>query len=194
MDGIRLSLAAREGVTQMLTLIAYGAVALGIALLGALAYAATKPDSFTVSRSLDVHAPSERIFPLIANLRTMNTWNPFVAPDPDIRITYSGPDSGAGAVHTWSGNRNVGEGRIEIVEATQPTHVAMRLQMIKPLKADNRVDFSLAGQGDVTRVTWAMTGRQPFIGKLMTLVIDCDRMVGSQFEKGLADLKAAAER
>lgn len=178
----------------MLTLMAYGAVALGVVLLCVLAYATTKPDTFAISRSLDVRAPAERIFPLIANLKTMNTWNPFVAPDPDIRITYSGPASGTGAVHTWSGNRNVGEGRIEVIEATQPTHVAMRLQMIKPLKADNRVDFSLSEQGGATRVTWAMTGRQPFIGKLMTLVVDCDGMVGSQFEKGLADLKAAAER
>lgn len=178
----------------MLTLFTYGAVALGIVLACVVAYAATKPDSFAVSRSLDIRAPADRIFPLIADLKAMNTWNPFVAPDPNIQITYSGPASGAGAVHTWSGNRNVGAGRIEILEAKRPTNVVMRLQMIKPMKADNRVDFSLAEKGDTTAVTWAMSGRQPLIGKLMTLVIDCDKMVGSQFEKGLASLKAAAER
>ncbi len=178
----------------MLTLFAYAAVALGIVLLCALAYAATKPDSFTVSRSLDIRAPADRIYPLIADLKAMNTWNPFVAPDPNIQITYSGPPSGTGAVHTWTGNRNVGAGRIEIIDAKRPTNVVMRLQMIKPMKADNRVDFSLAEKSGATTVTWAMTGRQPYIGKLMTLIIDCDKMVGSQFEKGLASLKASAER
>jgi len=124
----------------------------------------------------------------------MNTWNPFVEPDPAIKIAYSGPDSGKGAAHTWSGNGKVGEGRIEITDAAPSSRVTMRLDMLKPMKASNLVEFTLQPTGDSTAVSWAMSGRQPFMAKLMTVFIDCDKMVGSQFEKGLGKLKAIAER
>jgi len=169
-------------------------VVLAVAVIAVLAYAATRPDTFRVQRSTHIGAPADRIFPLIANLKSMNTWNPFVDPDPAIKITYSGPESGKGAAHTWSGNRKVGEGRIEITEASPPSKVAMQLDMLKPMKAHNAVEFTLRPNGGGTTVTWAMSGRQPFMGKLMTIFIDCDRMVGSQFEKGLASLKTLAEK
>jgi uncharacterized protein YndB with AHSA1/START domain len=178
-------------MTEILT---YGAIMLCVLVVALLVYATTKPDRFCVSRATTIKAPPERIFPLIANLKSMNTWNPFVEPDPAIKISYSGPESGQGAAHTWAGNGKVGEGRIEITEAQPPSRVAMRLQMIKPMKADNAVEFTLAGHGSGTDVTWAMSGRQSLMTKLMTLFIDCERMVGSQFEKGLANLKVLAER
>ena len=178
----------------MIDILIYVAIALVVLVVALVAYAATRPDAFRVQRSTGINAPAERIFPLIANLKSMNTWNPFVEPDPAIKIAYSGPDSGKGAAHTWSGNSKVGEGRIEITDAAPSSRVTMRLDMLKPMKASNLVEFTLQPTGDSTAVSWAMSGRQPFMAKLMTVFIDCDRMVGSQFEKGLGKLKAIAER
>lgn len=178
----------------MLETIAIVIVAIA-ALAGVLiAFAATKPDTFRVERSTDVAAPAERIYPLIADLKAMNTWNPFVKPDPAIRLHYTGPEIGKGASNTWSGNRHVGEGSIEIVDAVAPSRVAMKLNMLKPMSARNDVEFTLQPNGNGTTVTWAMSGAQPLIGKLMNVFINCDRMVGSQFEKGLASLKSIAEQ
>jgi uncharacterized protein YndB with AHSA1/START domain len=178
----------------MLAILAYVAIALAIGLVVVLVTAANRPDTFSFQRTLRITAPAERIFPLIANLRTMNTWNPFMQPDPFVKVSYSGPDSGRGAAHTWSGNSKVGEGHIEVIEAETPSRIAMRLVMVKPFKADNAVEFTLAPNGSGTDVTWAMSGRQPFLAKLMTVFIDCDKMVGRQFETGLAQLKTIAER
>ena len=178
----------------MIDILIYVAIAFVVLVVALVAYAATKPDAFRVQRSTGINAPAERIFPLIANLKSMNTWNPFVEPDPAIKIAYSGPDSGKGAAHTWSGNSKVGEGRLEITDAAPSSRVTMRLDMLKPMKASNLVEFTLQPTGDSTAVSWAMSGRQPFMAKLMTVFIDCDRMVGSQFEKGLGKLKAIAER
>ena len=177
----------------MIDILIYVAIALVLVVVALLAYAAARPDTFRVQRATGINAPAERIFPLIANLKSMNTWNPFVEPDPAIKIAYSGPDSGRGAAHTWSGNSKVGEGRIEITDAAPSSRVAMRLDMHKPMKAHNAVEFTLQPNGNTTTVTWAMSGRQPFMAKLMTVFIDCDRMVGSLFEKGLGKLKAIAE-
>jgi uncharacterized protein YndB with AHSA1/START domain len=187
-------LGIQQEAATMIEILIYCVLALAVVVTALLAYAATRPDTFRVQRSTGIDAPAERIFPLIANLRSMNRWNPFVEPDPAIKITYSGPESGRGAAHTWSGNRNVGEGRIEITDAAPSSRVAMQLDMSRPMEAHNAVEFTLQPNGAGTTVTWAMSGRQPFIGKLMTVFIDCDKMVGSQFEKGLGQLKAIAER
>jgi len=178
----------------MIDILIYVAIALVVVVTALLAYAATKSDTFRVQRSTGIDAPAERIFPLIANLKSMNTWNPFVEPDPAIKIAYTGPDSGKGAAHTWSGNSKVGEGRIEITDAEPSARVNMQLEMLKPMKARNAVEFTLQPNGKTTTVTWAMSGRQPFLAKLMTVFIDCDKMVGSTFEKGLGKLKAIAEQ
>ncbi len=178
----------------MLEIFAYVAIALVVLVIGLLVYASTRPDSFRVQRSTTINAPAERIFSLIANLKSMNTWNPFVEPDPAIKIAYTGPDSGKGAAHTWSGNSKVGAGRIEITDATPSSRVALQLDMIKPMKAHNAVEFTLQPNGNGTLVTWTMSGNQPLMAKVMNVFIDCDRMVGSQFEKGLASLKKIVER
>ncbi len=174
-------------------ILGYVAIALAFVVAALLAYAASRPNAFRVQRAMDINAPPERIFPLIANLKSMNTWNPFVAPDPAIKIAYSGPEIGKGAAHTWHGNAKVGEGRLEITEAVPPSRIAMQLDMFKPMEAHNQVEFRLQPKGRATTVTWAMSGRQPFMAKLMTIFINCDGMVGGQFEKGLASLKAIAE-
>ncbi len=164
-----------------------------LVLIAVVAYASSKPDTFSIQRSANIKAAPERIFPMIASLRQMNTWNPFVTSDPAIAVTYSGPESGKGAGHTWDGNRDVGTGRIEITEAEAPSRVVMQLDMLRPMEAHNRVEFTLQPRGDSTTVTWAMSGKQPLLGKFMSLFFDCERMVGGQFEKGLLGLKTLAE-
>ena len=177
----------------MLTNVLVGLAALALALIAVVAYASSKPDTFSIERSAGIKAAPERIFPMIASLRQMNTWNPFVSADPAIAVTYGGPESGKGANHAWDGNRDVGTGRIEITEAEAPSRVVMQLDMLRPMEAHNRVEFTLQPNGDGTTVTWAMTGKQPLLGKIMSLFIDCEKMAGGQFEKGLSSLKAIAE-
>jgi hypothetical protein len=165
-----------------------------LAIIALLAYAATFPDTFQVQRTQRISAAPEKIFPLINNMHSMNTWNPFSEADPEIKITYTGPDSGRGARYEWTGNSKVGQGSIEITDAMAPSRVMLKLDMLKPIEGHNTVVFTLAPNGADTDVTWAMTGERPFIGKVMDAVFNMDRMVGSQFEKGLDKLRAIAEK
>jgi uncharacterized protein YndB with AHSA1/START domain len=158
-----------------------------------LAYAATKPDTFTIRRSVLIAAPPEKIFPMIDDLRAHSAWSPFEK-DPNMKRTASGAPHGKGAVFEWEGNRQVGAGRIVITDSVAPSKITLLLDMFRPFKAQNTVEFTLERQGGGTNVTWAMQGRQPYMAKLMSLVMDCDKMVGSQFEEGLAKLKALAEK
>lgn len=174
----------------MLKIIALVAVA-GIAVL--LAYAATRPDVFSVQRSAVINAPAEKIHPLISDLRQLDTWNPFTRKDPNIKGSYRGPAAGPGAAYDFHGNKDVGRGSIEILE-TAPQKVTMRLVMLEPFPADNKVEFVLQPQGGTTQVTWAMSGPSPYLAKLMGIFFNMDRMVGREFEAGLAGLKARAER
>jgi uncharacterized protein YndB with AHSA1/START domain len=178
----------------MLKIALYVIAGLAVLLAGFLVYASTKPDSFEITRSIDIAAPPAKIFPLINDLRAFNTWNPFLAKDPAVKLTYSGPPSGKGAGHGWDGNGNVGSGSIEIIEAEAPARVAMRLDMVSPMEAHNAVLFTLAPSGGGTKVTWQMRGPQPFIGKVMDAIFGIDAMVGGDFETGLASLKVLAEK
>ena len=177
----------------MFTLLIVGAAVFVALAVLIFAYALTQPDRFEVRRSTDVAASAEAIFPLINNLRSFKTWNPFDKRDPNIKGTYAGPDSGSGASYAFE-SRVSGTGRVEIVEALPSSKVIMRLTMIKPIAADNRVAFTLQPEGDTTRVTWAMDGEVPFVGKIIHLVCSMDKMVGGEFEAGLADLRAMAEK
>lgn len=171
-------------------------IALIVVLLLAalLLYAATRPDSFRVQRSLRIEAPADKIFPLINDLRGFATWSPYDKKDPAMRRTHSGAACGPGARYAWDGNKDVGAGSQEIIESTPNTLVRMRLDFIRPFEASNSVDFTLVPQGGASEVTWALYGPSPFISKLMGLVFDMDQMIGKDFEAGLVSLKAAAEK
>ena len=173
----------------MITTILIVAAALIAALL---AYAATKPDAFTIRRSVLIAVPPEKIFPMIDNLRAQSAWSPFEK-DPNMKRTHSGAPHGKGAVYEWDGNRQVGAGRLAITDSVPPSKITLLLDMFRPFKAQNVVEFTLERQGGGTNVTWAMQGRQPYVAKLMSLAMDCDKMVGGQFEEGLSKLKALAE-
>lgn len=164
----------------------------GLALLAVLVYAATKPDSFTLQRSISVAAPPDKLFALINDMRAFNTWNPFARKDPAQVLSYEGPAAGVGAAYTWEGPV-VGKGRMEVLETVPHTRLAMRLDFEKPMQARNQVVFSLEPQGAQTRVTWAMSGPMPYLSKLVTTFYSMDKMVGGDFEAGLSYLKAAAE-
>lgn len=177
----------------MLDVLALLLVLLALAIAVLLAFAATRPDRFRIARSQSIAAPADRIFPLIDDLRAMNTWNPFDKQDPGIKGIYSGPARGPGAAYDFA-SRKAGTGRIEIVDTDPPGRVTMRLRMVKPMAADNRVVFTLEPDAGATRVTWAMDGESRLAGKVMDVLTNCDRMVGSTFERGLTDLKALAEK
>ena len=170
-------------------------ILLGIAgaIAGVLAYAATRPDTFRVQRTTTIKAPPDKIFPLINTLRSGEQWSPYYRKDPAMKGTYHGPDSGAGATFEFAGNKEVGSGRVTITGSTPPGNVTMRLQMFKPFAADNVVEFTLAPRGATTDVTWAMQGRQPFLGRVVCLFFNMDEMVGKDFAAGLASLKIIAE-
>jgi hypothetical protein len=161
---------------------------------GVLAYAATRPDSFRIERSAVIQAPPEKIYAQIIDLRAWAAWSPWEALDPAMKRSYSGPQSGKGAASAWEGNSKVGSGRMEVILADAPSKVAMKLDFFKPFEAHNGSEFTLVREGDATRVVWAMFGPSPFAARLMGLFFSMDRMVGGQFEQGLANLKAVAEK
>ena len=170
-----------------------------------LAFAATRPDTFRVERSRVISAPPERVFGLIHDLRQFNTWNPYERKDPAIQGQYSaatsgpvvasrGASSSLGARYAWQSDK-VGVGSMEIVEATAPRRVGMKLDFVKPFEAHNQVEFTLQPEGaGATRVTWAMQGPVPYLAKIAHLVFNMDRMVGQDFEEGLANLQAVAQK
>jgi Polyketide cyclase / dehydrase and lipid transport len=178
----------------MRKILSWAAILVVVAIAGILAYAATLPTSFRVARSATMTAAPDAIFPHINSLRGFKAWEPFSRKDPAIKIAYSGPESGKGAAYTWDGNGDVGQGRVEIADTAPPSRVTMKLDMVKPMEAHNTVVFTLEPKGDATTVTWAMTGDRPYIGKVLDAVLNMDRMVGGEFEKGLAELKSIVEK
>ena len=166
-----------------------------LVLIGAvLVFAATRPDSFSVRRAASIKAPPEKIFPLINDFGRWGAWSPYEKKDPAMKRSFSGPAAGKGAVYAWQGNKDVGQGRMEIADAAAPSRVTLKLDFVKPFEAHNTVDFTLEPKGDATDVTWAMNGPMPFISKVVCLFVDMDSMVGKDFEAGLANLKAIAEK
>lgn len=164
-----------------------------LALAGLLLFAATRPDTFSLQRSIVIQAPPDKLHALINELRQFNTWNPYDKKDPAMQGRYSGPAAGPGARYAFKGNKEVGEGSLEITAST-PTQVTMRLDMSAPMQASNTIDFTLVPRGSATEVTWAMQGACPFVAKLMGVFINMDAMIGRDFETGLDSLKAVAEK
>jgi hypothetical protein len=165
-----------------------------VLIAGVLIFAAAQPDTFRVERTASIKAPPEKIFPLINDLQGWRTWSPYENKDPAMKRTLSGPTSGKGAAYAWSGDKNVGEGRMEITDVSAPSKVTMKLDFVKPFEAHNMVDFTLEPKGDATSVTWALHGPVPYISKVICLFVDMDSMVGKDFEAGLANLKTVAEK
>ena len=178
----------------MFEIIAIIAVVLAIAIAILLILAATKPDTFTVRRATTVKAAPEAIFPLINDFHQWGTWSPYETKDPAMKRTYSGAASGNGAVYAWQGNKNVGSGRMEILDSSAPSKIVIKLDFFAPFEGHNTAEFTMLPQGDVTNVTWLMHGPVPFMAKIMHVLMNIDRMVGKDFEIGLANLKRLTEK
>lgn len=170
------------------------ALSAAAAIVVLLMLAAMRPSTFRVERSTSIAAPADRIFTMINELHQFNTWNPYARKDPAMKTVYRGPAGGRGAAFDFDGNKDVGRGSIEIVEGAAPARVAMKLNMSAPFEAHNDIEFRLVPKGNATDVTWAMQGDSPYLARLVGLFINMDRMIGNDFEAGLANLKAQAER
>jgi uncharacterized protein YndB with AHSA1/START domain len=177
----------------MLKVIGIIALVLVVVVAGLLIFAATKPDSFRIERTASIKAPPDKIFALINDFHQWGKWSPYEKIDPALKRTFGGAEAGKGATYEWSGNKNIGSGRMEILDAQAPSRILIKLDFMTPFEAHNTAEFTLVPTGETTSVTWAMYGPQPFLGKVMTIFFNMEKMVGGQFEEGLANLKTAAE-
>lgn len=170
-------------------------VIIAVVLIAAiLIYAATRPDTFRIQRTASINAPPDKIFPFINDFHHWISWSPWEKMDAAMKKSHSGAPQGKGAVLEWDGNKDVGTGRMEVLETIPPSKIRIKLDFLKPFEAHNTAEFTLEGKGISTTVTWAMYGPQPYMMKVMGLFCSMDKMVGGQFEKGLTDLKALAEK
>jgi uncharacterized protein YndB with AHSA1/START domain len=175
-------------------LLLYVLVFIALILLLLFIVAARRPDEFAIRRSADIRAPADTVFSLINDFRQWPKWSPWEKLDPNLKRTLSGAEAGRGSVYEWRGDKRVGAGRMEILDSVAHSRIDIKLSFLKPFRAENRTTFTITPVGGVSRVIWEMTGTNNFMFKLMGLVMNMDKMVGSDFEKGLAAMKAEAER
>ena len=164
-----------------------------ILIVAILLYAASRVNTFTVERSIDIKAAPENIFAYINDFHLWQEWTPYDK-DPAMKKSYGGSTTGKGATYAWEGNKDVGKGEIAIAESIPPGKVEFDLHMIAPFEGRNRVVFTMQPQGNATHVIWAMDGVNPYLSKIIGLFMDMDKMIGKDFEVGLAKLKVVAER
>jgi uncharacterized protein YndB with AHSA1/START domain len=181
----------QQGESRMLAKIALAVVAIVVVILG---MAAMKPDNFSVRRVASIKAPPEKIAALVTDFHQWTSWSPWERLDPNMKRTFNGAPAGKGAIYEWVGNRDVGQGRMEILDASSPAKTVIKLDFLKPFESHNTTEFTLLPQGDMTEVSWHMTGPMPFMSKIVSVFMSMDAIVGKDFDKGLANMKAAAEK
>lgn len=160
-----------------------------------LGLAAIQPDSFHIERSAMMKAPPETVYAVLTDFHRSTEWSPFEKADPDMKRTFSGAEKGEGAIYSWDGNSEAGAGKLEIIEAVEPSKIKMTLDFTRPFEASHFVEYKLAPKDGGTQVTWSTYGPSFFISKVMCLLFyDPDQMIGGMFEKGLADLKTLTEK
>ena len=174
-------------------MIVWIAVALVAVIALVLILAASRPGTFRVERAATVNAAAEKIFPYVNDFHNWKSWSPWEGLDPAAKTIFSGAESGLGAVYEWDGNKKAGAGRMEIVESSAPSRMKLKLDFLRPFEGHNTCEFTLTPAAGATGVTWAMYGPCPFMMKMMGLFMSMDAMVGKDFERGLASLKALAE-
>lgn len=170
-------------------------VGLGIVVLfaGLLLFIATRPADFRIERTAVIDAPAEIVFPLVNDFHRWGEWSPYDKRDPAMKKSYEGPAAGVGASYTWAGNNDVGEGRCTITESKPNELVSMTLVFMKPMSGTSQATFKLTPSGAGTQVRWSIEGKNGFVQKAVCLVLDMDKMVGTDFEKGLASLNEFAQ-
>jgi hypothetical protein len=165
-----------------------------IAVIVVLILAAGKPDIFRIQRSTTSKASPDQFFPFINDFHNWSVWSPFEKLDPVMKKNFSGAAGGKGAVYEWEGNSKAGKGRMEIVESSPPGKVAIKLDFIKPFEGHNITEFTMTPKGDSTEIVWAMHGPCSFGMKIFHVFCNMDKMIGKDFEAGLANLKVVAEK
>ena len=169
-------------------------IVIAVIVIGVLVAASMRPNSFAVQRSAQMRAAPDAIYPLIADFREWPRWSPWEKLDPNMKRTLSGAPSGTGAIYAWEGSGKVGAGRMEIRDVAPPSKVVIQLDFIEPFEGHNVAEFALVPKGEATDVQWTMRGPAPFMTKLMGLFMNMDKMIGRDFERGLANMKAAVEK
>lgn len=167
---------------------------LTIGILCLVGFIATRPNDFLITRSSTYNASADAIFAQINDLHNWNQWSPWAKLDPNAQAIFEGMPSGVGAQFHWIGNNKVGEGKMTIIESRANEYVKYRLEFIKPFAATNTAEFIIVPVGENTTLTWSMSGKNNFIGKAMSVFMNCDKMVGGQFEQGLSNLRAIVEK
>jgi len=152
-----------------------------------------QPAHYQVERSATINAPAPVVFGLVNDFHKWDTWSPWAKLDPNMKTNYEGPSAGTGSMYSWSGNKDVGEGKMTIVESRPSDLIKIKLEFIKPFAATNATDFTFAQSGNATNVKWTMSGDNNFIGKAFSLFMNMDKMIGGDFDKGLAQMKKVAE-
>ena len=168
-------------------------LALLVIVAGFLTFVVTRPDTFHVERSATIAAPANVVYAHVVDFHAWPEWSPWEKLDPAMQRTYGGAAAGPGATYSWTGNDKVGEGKMTIVDATPPSKVGIQLDFIKPFAASNTATFAMAPEGEQTKVTWSMDGKNSFMSKTMSVFMSMDKMVGGDFEKGLASMKSVVE-
>ena len=167
-----------------------GLVVLVAVLAGVIAL---QPESYSISRSTTIAAAPETVFAQVNDFHKWDAWSPWAKLDPDTKYTYEGPSAGTGAIVNWSGNDKVGEGRMTLLESKPDELIRIKLEFFKPFAGVADSEFKFEPQSDKTKVTWTMAGHNNFIGKAFSLVMNMDKTLGGEFEKGLANLKSTVE-
>jgi len=168
-------------------------IALGVIIVVLAVVVTLQPAEFRVARSATMSAPAPVIFGQVNDLHKWEAWNPWQKKDPAMKLDFAGPPAGPGASYSWAGNKEVGEGRLTITESRPGERVRIKLEFMKPFAATNTAEFTFKPEGDRTSVTWSMEGRNNFFAKAIGLCMNMDKMVGGEFEKGLADMKSVVE-
>jgi uncharacterized protein YndB with AHSA1/START domain len=168
-------------------------IALAVIVVGLVVVVAMRPSEFRVSRTATMSAPAPAVFAQVNDFHNWEAWNPWGKVDPGMKQTFEGAAAGRGAIYTWAGNGEVGEGRMILTESRPSDLIKIDMEFRKPFAGASTAEFTFKPEGSQTTVTWAMTGKNNFTAKAIGLVMNMDKMIGDQFEKGLADMKSVVE-
>jgi len=168
-------------------------IALAIIAILFFVIIAGRPDEFCVTRSATIAAPPATVFAQVNDFHKWDDWSPWAKLDPTCKNTFDGAPAGKGAMFAWDGNKKVGAGRMTITESQPSNLIRIHLEFLRPFKATNTTDFTFKPEGKGTTVAWDMFGKNNFMSKAFGLFLNCDTMIGKDFEKGLASLKSIAE-
>ena len=169
-------------------------IIIAIVIIAFLVIASMRPSTFSLQRSINVNATPEKIFPHLNDFKNWGAWSPWEKMDPELKRSFSGSESGKGAYYSWIGNKKVGEGNMEITRSVPSSNIELNLNFLKPFKASNVTEFKITPNGNMTNVNWEMRGPLNLFMKIMHMFMNMDKMVGKDFEAGLANLKSIVER